>query len=170
MHGLLKGFPLLCSGFAVYIYIYMRICISPAKITKAEVEKTLTSKPPQGGVFLNHPTRYTANLTLRLTINNQKKTPKNTTPSKHSVYGRNPAPGMYRTLQTMRYAGKPEFVHQHPSTVSSLWLQPIWKVKLDHFSRLRGENKRYLSCHHLLGCREGSQDQWWSDQWVLIPN
>ena len=30
--------------------------------------------------------------------------------------------------------------------------------------------KKYLSCHHLLGCPKGSQDQWWSDQWVLTPN
>ncbi len=31
------------------------------------------------------------------------------------------------------------------------WFQPIWKilVKLDHLPRDRGENNKYLSCHHL---------------------
>ncbi len=34
---------------------------------------------------------------------------------------------------------------------SSWWFQPIWKilVKLDHFPRDRGENRKYLSRHHL---------------------
>ena len=33
----------------------------------------------------------------------------------------------------------------------SWWFQPIWKilVKLDHFPRVRGENKKYVSNHHL---------------------
>ncbi len=36
------------------------------------------------------------------------------------------------------------------STKTSWWFQPIWKilVKLDHFPKVRGENKQYLSCHH----------------------
>ena len=36
---------------------------------------------------------------------------------------------------------------------TSWWLnQPIWKkiVKLDHLTRVRDENKKYLSCHHLV--------------------
>ena len=35
--------------------------------------------------------------------------------------------------------------------MSSWWFQPIWKilVKLDHFPRVRVENKKCLSCHHL---------------------
>ena len=36
--------------------------------------------------------------------------------------------------------------------ITSWWLnQPIWKicVKLDTFPKVRGENKKYLSCHHL---------------------
>ena len=32
---------------------------------------------------------------------------------------------------------------------SRWWFQPIWKilVNLDHFPKVRGENKKYLSCH-----------------------
>ena len=39
-------------------------------------------------------------------------------------------------------------------TVRGWWFQPIWKilVKLDHFPRVRGENKKYLSCHHPGSC------------------
>ena len=36
--------------------------------------------------------------------------------------------------------------------VTSWWLnQPIWKilVKMDHFPKFRGENIKYLSCHHI---------------------
>ena len=40
---------------------------------------------------------------------------------------------------------------------SSWWLnQPIWKisnVKLEHFPRVRGENRKYLNCHHLVMLR-----------------
>ena len=40
-----------------------------------------------------------------------------------------------------------------PSLRSGWWLvpQPIWNmlVKLDHFPKVRGENKQFLSCHHL---------------------
>ena len=39
----------------------------------------------------------------------------------------------------------------HVQNYASWWLnQPIWKmfVKLDHFPMVRGENKKYLSCHH----------------------
>ena len=37
-----------------------------------------------------------------------------------------------------------------PKPITSWWFQPIWKifVKLDHFPRVRDENKKYLSCHH----------------------
>ena len=43
----------------------------------------------------------------------------------------------------------------HPTNkstrITSWWFQPNWKilVKLDHFPRVRGGNKKYLSCHHL---------------------
>ena len=39
-------------------------------------------------------------------------------------------------------------------TVPGWWFQPIWKilVKLDHFPRVRGEKKKYLSCHHPGSC------------------
>ena len=37
------------------------------------------------------------------------------------------------------------------NTTSSWWFQPLWKilVKLEIFPNFRGENKKYLSCHHL---------------------
>ena len=39
----------------------------------------------------------------------------------------------------------------HCSIMTSWWFQPIWNwlVKLDHFPQVGGENKKYLSCHHL---------------------
>ena len=41
--------------------------------------------------------------------------------------------------------------HKNDATITkpSWWFQPIWKilVKLDHFPKVRGENKKYLSCH-----------------------
>ena len=40
----------------------------------------------------------------------------------------------------------------HILTFTSWWFQPISKilVKLDHLPRDRDENKKYLSCHHLV--------------------
>ena len=43
--------------------------------------------------------------------------------------------------------------HKNDATITkpSWWFQPIWKilVKLDHFFKVRGENKKYWSCHQL---------------------
>ena len=78
---------------------------------------------------------------------------------------KNAAPSDRAQHQTF-VAGKSESMSQHllkkttttttttTITVPGWWFQPIWKifVKLDHFPRVRGANKKYLSCHHPGSC------------------
>ena len=67
---------------------------------------------------------------------------------KWMVYNRKPY------LKWMIWVEKPLFSEASIFhwTMTSWWFQPIWKIcssKWDHFPRVRGENKKCLSCHHL---------------------
>ena len=59
--------------------------------------------------------------------------------------------GLFGSLKTRLWTSRIKDLEQF-HTFTSWWLnQPIWKifVKLDHFPKFRGENKKCLSCHHL---------------------